>query len=76
MIAEGTFREDLFYRLNVIPIWIPPLRHRKEDIPLLADHFVRSLARELGKPGLCLTKGAMEKLAFTIGQVMYGNSKT
>lgn len=64
MIAEGTFREDLFYRLNVIPIWIPPLRHRKEDIPLLADHFVRSLARELGKPGLCLTKGAMEKLAF------------
>lgn len=64
MIAEGTFREDLFYRLNVIPIWIPPLRHRKEDIPLLAEHFVRSLARELGKPGLRLTQGALEKLLY------------
>lgn len=64
MIAEGTFREDLFYRLNVIPIWIPPLRHRKEDIPLLAEHFVRSLAGELGKPDLRLTESAMEKLVF------------
>ncbi len=62
MVSEGTFREDLFYRLNVIPIWIPPLRHRKEDISLLARHFLNSLARELGKPDLCLTRDALEKL--------------
>jgi DNA-binding NtrC family response regulator len=45
-IKEGKFREDLFYRLNVVPIHIPPLRERKEDIPALADHFVRKYSRE------------------------------
>lgn len=43
MVADGTFREDLFYRLNVIPIHVPPLRERHEDIPLIAHHFLKQL---------------------------------
>ena len=49
MVAEGTFREDLFYRINVIPIRLPALRERVDDIPLLADHFVARFAPQMGK---------------------------
>jgi two-component system, NtrC family, nitrogen regulation response regulator NtrX len=48
-IRGGRFREDLFFRLNVIPIFVPPLRHREEDVPLLAEHFMAELAREYGR---------------------------
>src|SRR5207244_3061597 len=49
LIAAGTFRSDLYYRLNVVPVAIPPLRDRKEDIPALIDHFLARLRPERGK---------------------------
>ncbi len=61
-VREGKFREDLFYRLNVIQVVLPPLRDRIEDIPLLADHFVARYAAKNGKTIRGLTSAAMEAL--------------
>jgi len=61
-LEEGTFREDLYYRLNVVPIDIPPLRDRKEDIPELVTHFLHRFARENGRHFNGVTQAAMKLL--------------
>jgi DNA-binding NtrC family response regulator len=62
MVAEGTFREDLFYRLNVVPVRVPPLRERGDDVESLARHFARVLGAANGKPGITLENGAIQAL--------------
>jgi len=62
-IREGVFREDLFYRLNVMSLEMPPLRERKEDIPLLADHFLKRFCVEFKKETRSLSPAAMQSLA-------------
>jgi formate hydrogenlyase transcriptional activator len=59
-IAAGEFREDLFYRLNVFPIEIPPLRQRREDIPMLVQYFIDRYARELGKNIRTISKETLD----------------
>ena len=59
-IAKGTFREDLYHRINVIPLIVPPLRERREDIPLLAAHFLKDLARENDAPPKTFSPAALE----------------
>lgn len=61
-VKKGNFREDLFFRLNVIPISVPPLRERREDIPLLVDYFINSLAAEYGQPPKKMTPEAIKSL--------------
>jgi len=63
MVGDGRFREDLYYRLHVISIYLPPLRERKEDIPVLAQHFLEKYSRENSKAGLELTVEALDLLA-------------
>jgi DNA-binding NtrC family response regulator len=61
-LEEGRFREDLYYRLNVVPINVPPLRERKEDIPFLAMHFVKKISEDLGSGPRALSPAAMDRL--------------
>ncbi len=61
-VADGKFREDLFYRLNVIRVHIPPLRDRREDIPLLAQHFLGRFSKKFRKPGMSLLPDCVETL--------------
>ncbi len=61
-VRDRTFREDLYYRLNVVPLTVPPLRERREDIPLLVDHFVRKYSREFGKTVRGVSPGALPVL--------------
>jgi two-component system response regulator GlrR len=61
-VAQGLFREDLFYRIHVIPIHLPPLRERKEDIPALVDHFLKKINRQMKKEIKKLTPAAMQRL--------------
>ncbi|MDG1262056.1 MAG: sigma-54 dependent transcriptional regulator [Flavobacteriales bacterium] len=61
-IEENNFREDLYHRLNVIPMHVPPLKERKEDIPLLADHFINQICGEYGTPNKEITSSAIKEL--------------
>lgn len=62
MIAEGSFREDLYYRLNTVSIELPPLRERQEDIEILGRHFLLQYSRKYGKTGLNISPRALERL--------------
>ena len=63
LVAEGRFRQDLYYRINVLTVDLPPLRQRREDIASLADHFLRMHAAELGRAIVGFTPGALEAIA-------------
>jgi two-component system response regulator AtoC len=62
-VAEGRLREDLFYRLNVFPIHMPPLRERRDDIGLLASHFMADISRREGQARSASAAGCLERLA-------------
>ena len=62
LVESGTFREDLFYRLNVVNIHIPPLRERKEDIPLLVEYFIGKYCNAMNRPIMAIDQAALNRL--------------
>jgi DNA-binding NtrC family response regulator len=63
LVQRGLFREDLYYRLNVVELWLPPLRERSDDIPLLCDHFLATFAKRDGLPPKRIGRDAVQRLA-------------
>jgi transcriptional regulator with GAF, ATPase, and Fis domain len=63
LVQRGLFREDLYYRLNVVELWVPALRDRREDIPLLCDHFLAAFAKQHGMPPKRIARDAVQRLA-------------
>lgn len=76
VVKEKLFRSDLYFRLNVIPVQLPPLRHRKGDIPLLTDFFIEKFCRAMNKKVKGITPEAREVLEAYPGRVMSGNWRT
>ena len=76
LIAQGSFREDLYFRINVFPLNCPPLRDRKEDIPIIVQSFIRSNNQKTGKKILGLSPEALEKLPLTAGPETYASFAT
>ncbi len=76
MVAEKKFREDLFYRLNIFPVHVPPLRERREDIPLLGRYFADRFCQSCTGPGLISTKAPLTYCCATAGRAMCGNCRT
>lgn len=76
MVSEGSFREDLFYRLNVLNVEVPPLRERGQDILLLARYFMQQACAQIQRPVCRLAPALTRRCWATAGRATYGNCRT